>query len=51
MSTSEQNRCDCADYLRRVAPWQPFLTRDVRQGFLAAARTLDQRPVRDLSSR
>jgi hypothetical protein len=51
MSTTEPTRCDCADYLRRVAPWQNFLTRDARRGFLSAARALDKRPARDLSTR
>jgi hypothetical protein len=51
MSTSEHDRCDCADYLRRMAPWQAFLSRDLRRGFLSAARTLDQRAARDVPTR
>lgn len=40
---SDPRRCDCADYLRRVAEHEATGSRDFGRGFMHAARTLDRR--------
>lgn len=44
--TPTPRRCDCAEHLRRLAPWQANGSRDFGRGYAHAAALLAARPGR-----